>query len=247
MNDLEDLNGLREDMPAFSPLARSRARVKLLNHAEAERPAPRRHLFRRPTVHIAATAGIAAAAVAGVGIFAGSGTPAARPASAAPHTTAVTPVDVHVKQAAWSVDTLKSGDVELSMASHSTEGFDAKPLTFAKTLKRAGVPATTRIGVTCEPGDLSLQKRVVTFNIRLHHSPSYTIHTKEMPADSQIVIGYQSWPMGGLTWSVTVETAGHPLQCATPPAPHWTPQPGWTAPTTDPAHNSKFADGPMAR
>lgn len=225
MNDLEDLNGLREDMPAFSPLARSRARVKLLNHAEAERPALRRHLFRRPTVQIAATAGIAAA-VAGVGIFAGSGTPATRPASAAPHTTVVTPVEVHVKQTAWSVDTLKGGDVELSMASHSAKGFDAKPLTFAKTLKRAGVPATTRIGMTCEPGDRSLQKRVVTFNLRLHRALSYTIHTKEMPAGSQIVIGYQSWPVGGFTWSVTVETAAHPLQCATSPAPHWTPQPG---------------------
>ena len=250
MDDLDALRGLRDDLPALSPLARSRARVKLMNHAAGERPG-RAGLFSRLSIRIGLTAATAAAAVAGVGIFGASGSPGtsgAAPvpgsASAAPHTAGATPAPVHVKEAAWSVDTARGGDVRLSMALYSGKGIGVRARTFERTLARAGVPATLRSGVACWENGSALQKRVISFN---PVGEAYTVHTSQMPPGSRIVIGYKALPMGGLEWSVAVQAAGYPLHCEKIPDPHWTPQPGWTAPTDDPAHNSRTADGPNAQ
>jgi len=238
------LAGIRDDLPGPSPLALSRARVRLVNHATREQPA-RVRLFHRPAVRIAVIGVTAAAAVAGVGWYgslgpspSGSGEAVPAPSQGpARHTTAAPRAPVHVKEAAWSVDTLQGGDVRLTMRtrSHSQKAFDLEPLTFEKTLARAGVPATTRRGELCHPDDLALNRRVIHFDFM----EQWTIHPSQMPVGSRIVISYQSMPMGAFGFGLAVETAGHPLRCAKDPDPKWTPEPGKRIPPGD-----KIADGP---
>ncbi len=96
--------------------------------------------------------------------------------------------------------------------------------------------------MVCDPYDLGPQNQVVSFHLGKHEV--WTIHPSAMPVGSRIVISYQQLPMGGLICGVGLELAGHPPHCAEAPDPHWTPQPGWTAPTDDPAHDSRTANGP---